>query len=88
LAHQPPVHAYQRLGHQQSRIAQGIRSGELTPRETGMLEHREVRMDRQVTVDRADNGGYLTQRERYNVRHELNGTSREIYRFKHNNAKV
>jgi hypothetical protein len=88
MAKQPPVHAYQRLGHQERRIAQGIRTGELTPRETGRLETREVRMDRQVTRDRAINGGYLTQGERFRVRHELNGTSREIYRFKHNDQKV
>jgi WXXGXW repeat (2 copies) len=70
--------------NQQGRIAQGERSGQLTPRETGHLENREANIHNEVHNDRAANGGRLTQQERQQVNRQQNNTSRAVYRDKHN----
>lgn len=72
---------------QQDRIANGVRSGQLTPRETAHLEHREARINHQVRADRRANGGRLTGAERKQINREQNRTSRAIYRDKHNANK-
>jgi hypothetical protein len=85
----PATPAMSRVGareaNQQGRIAQGARSGQLTPHETGHLEHQEGQINREVRQDRAANGGHLTQQERAQVNHQQNHVSREIDRDKHNN---
>ena len=43
--------------NQQGRIAQGVRSGELTPRETSHLENREANINHEVAADRRANSG-------------------------------
>jgi hypothetical protein len=70
--------------HQQDRIANGVRSGQLTPHETAHVERQEGRINQQVHNDRAANGGHLTGQERVQVNHEQNHVSREIDRDKHN----
>jgi len=67
---------------QQERIAQGVRSGELTSRETFRLERQEQRIDRQEDRFR-ESGDGLSPRERAKLEHELNRESRNIYRQKH-----
>ena len=74
----------QRLENQQDRIAQGINSGQLTAGETANLETKEAAITNEVRADRQANGGYLTSAERARVNHQLNHTSRQIYRDKHN----
>ena len=74
----------QRLENQQDRIGQGVESGQLTPRETSRLENREARIDREVRRDRREDGGRLTRAERSQINSQLNHTSRQIYRDKHN----
>ena len=71
---------------QQARIAQGVGSGQLTAGETGNLEHREARLNREVRNDRKANGGTLTAQERRQVNRQQNHVSRNIYRDKHNEA--
>lgn len=71
---------------QQRRIAQGVRSGQLTPRETARLEGREARVHREVRADRTANGGHLTAAEHRQVNRQQNRMSRSIYRDKHNDA--
>jgi hypothetical protein len=73
-----------REAKQQARIANGARSGQLTPRETGRLEKREGNINREVRNDRAANGGKLTPQERAQVSHQQNNGSRQIYDDKHN----
>ncbi len=68
---------------QQERIAQGVQSGQLTPRETARLERKEARIDREVRRDRAANGGTLTPAERARVNRQQDRVSRQIYREKH-----
>jgi hypothetical protein len=73
-----------REAYQQARIAQGVRSGQLTPGETAHLEHKEGQINREVRSDRAANGGRLTQQERAQVNHQQNAASKQIYQDKHN----
>ena len=74
-----------RAYNQQGRIAQGVRSGELTPHETANLEHREANINHEVAADRRANGGKLTPAEHKQVEHQQNQASKKIYQDKHNN---
>jgi GGDEF domain-containing protein len=69
---------------QQGRIAQGVRSGQLTPGETARLEHREGRNGRMQARMHARDGAVLTPHDRRVAQRHLNRTSRAIYRAKHN----
>jgi hypothetical protein len=70
--------------NQQDRIAQGIKSGQLTAGETAHLEKNQARINHEVGNDRAANGGKLTAQEKQQVNHQQNRQSRQIYRDKHN----
>lgn len=74
-----------RAYNQQGRIAQGVRSGELTPHETANLEHREANINHEVATDRRANGGKLTPAEHKQVEHQQNQASKKIAQDKHNN---
>jgi hypothetical protein len=74
-----------REANQQQRIGNGVKSGQLTPRETSHLENKEAHINNEVHNDRAANGGHLTQQERAQVNHQQNQVSRDIYADKHNN---
>jgi len=85
-----PRHAVtinQRRAFQQHRIAQGVRSGQLTRRETRHLERREVSIGRQERHMRAAHRGHLNRADRVVLNRRLNRTSRAIYRNKHNRAR-
>ncbi|HEY2040062.1 MAG TPA: hypothetical protein VGG95_10380 [Edaphobacter sp.] len=88
---QPHTMAMSRVGErsnmQQQRVANGVRSGQLTPRETGHIEHNEARINQQVHNDRVANGGHLTQPERQQVNREQNHESRQINRDAHNDRE-
>jgi hypothetical protein len=66
---------------QQRRIVQGVRSGELTGRETLRLERGEWDIRRDERHAKSD--GQVTARERAHLQRELNRESRHIYRAKH-----
>jgi len=74
----------QRRENQQDRIAQGVRSGQLTARETGRLESREARVNHEIRADRRVHNGHLTAPERRQVNRQQNRISKSIYRDKHN----
>lgn len=74
----------QRRENQQDRIAQGVKSGQLTAGETAKLENQERGINQQVRADRAANGGKLTAGEKAQVNREQNRESRNIYNKKHN----
>jgi hypothetical protein len=76
----------QRRENQQDRIAQGIKSGQLTPGETAKLEKQQQGINKQVAGDRKANGGSLTASEKKQINKEQNQASRNIYRKKHNAA--
>jgi hypothetical protein len=75
-----------RRGDQQQRIANGVKSGQLTPGETRNLENREASINHQVATDRAANGGKLTTQERQQINQRQNNVSQSIYNDKHNAA--
>src|SRR6266849_1501455 len=75
--------ADRRERRQQERIAEGVESGQLTPRETARLERKEARIHREIQRDRAANGGTLTPAERRRINRQQNRVSRQIYREKH-----
>jgi len=74
----------QRRENQQDRIAQGIKSGQLTAGETAKLETQQKHINQQVATDRTANGGKLTAGEKAQINHEQNQASRNIYHKKHN----
>jgi hypothetical protein len=77
-----------REGNQDQRIANGLRSGQMTSGEAGRAEKSQSRIDQQVHNDRAANGGRLTNQERQQVNREQNANSRQIYNEKHNGNTV
>lgn len=74
----------ERHANQESRIGQGMRSGELTPGEAGRLQNRENSIHRQAARERYHNGGYLRPGQRARLNARENRTSAAIYRDKHN----
>ena len=69
---------------QQARIAQGVRSGALTPGETRRVERQQGSIDREETRMRDDHGGRLTYADRRALQYRENRASRHIYNAKHN----
>jgi hypothetical protein len=74
-----------RQHHQQQRIAQGVRSGELTAAETRRLEREKRHIRREERRYMAD--GQLSRAERADLQHDLNRSSRHIYNEKHDNQQ-
>lgn len=72
---------HQRFVNQQERIANGVATGQLTPRETARIERQEAALNTEVRYFKAD--GNLSPRERAIVNSQQNRLSREIYRQKH-----
>jgi hypothetical protein len=80
----PKSEVGQRQRNQQERIAQGIRSGQMTAGEAARTEGREAAVNREIHNDRAANGGKLTGAEKRSINRQQNRTSAQIYREKHN----
>jgi hypothetical protein len=76
----PRVDARER--NQQKRIEQGVKSGQLTARETRTLERQEGRIRADKMLAKSD--GVVTKAERHKLHRELNRESHRIYRKKHN----
>jgi hypothetical protein len=74
----------QRRQLQQDRIANGIRSGSLSPSEASHLEGREQHINHDIAADRRANGGTLTGQEKAQINHQQNRASGKIYQDKHN----
>ena len=81
----PPSKVGKRGENQQDRIAQGVKSGQLTAGETAKLEKKEVNLNKEVSADRKANGGHLTQTEKAQLNKQQNKLSNQIYKDKHNN---
>jgi len=74
----------QRKENQQDRIAQGVKSGQLTAGETANLETKEAAINGETKADRAANGGKLTAAEKKQINGQQNQMSKQIYKDKHN----
>jgi hypothetical protein len=70
-----------REARQQNRIAAGVASGQLTPRETARLEGREAALNRSIA--RMSRDGNLSAGERLRIERRQDRISRGIYRQKH-----
>src|SRR5580693_2867739 len=73
----------ERRENQQDRIAQGVKSGQLTAGETAKLEGQEAKINREIRRDRKANGGNLTDKQKVKINKQLNRESARIYNKKH-----
>jgi Ni/Co efflux regulator RcnB len=73
----------QRKENQQKRVAQGVKSGQLTPHEAARIESNESKINKEVRQDRKANGGNLTNKEKAHVNRQQNRVSKQIYNQKH-----
>jgi hypothetical protein len=80
----PKTELGKREVNQQERIAQGVKSGQLTAGEAAHLEHNQARINNEVKNERAANGGKLTAQQKAQANRQMNRQSRQIYRDKHN----
>lgn len=71
-----------RVQNQHHRIRQGVKSGELTKRETRNLVNDQRELHQDVKLAKSD--GKITAGEKKIIKKEENQNSREIYRKKHN----
>ena len=74
-----------REGNQQRRIANGVRHGTLTPRQTSRLEAREANLQHREKADMAKHNGHLTKPEQRRLNRRENRISRSIARDKAKN---
>lgn len=72
---------YQRQIHQQKRIYQGVKSGELTKHEAKDLEKDQRAIQKEKHQFKSD--GKFTKEERQEIRQDQNAASKEIYQEKH-----
>jgi len=76
----------QRMQNQESRIDQGVKSGQLTPKEAGKLEAEQAKI--QQTEQRMKSDGSLTPKERRKLDNMQDHSSNRIYNQKHDRQKV
>jgi len=74
--------------NQQRRIGDGVKNGQLTPRQRARLERQQMRIHRQVHALRARTNGHLTMKDRRVIQHRQGIASRNIYRAKHRNGRI
>ena len=87
VQHDGPGEVGQRKENQQDRIAQGVKSGQLTPGETAKLEKQQQGINREEAGMREANGGKLTGADKKALNQQQNRASRNIYNKKHNGRK-
>jgi hypothetical protein len=75
----------QREANQEKRIDQGVKSGQLTPRETKRLDAEQGRIERAEARAKAD--GKVTPKEREHIEHMQNKASRDIAHEKHDKQR-
>jgi hypothetical protein len=78
-----PATINQTKENQQDRIAQGVKSGTLSPAETVRLEHQEAGVNKEEAGMRAQDNGKLTAQDRKTLIHQQKVESKRIYRAKH-----
>jgi len=75
LEAKPKPTVAQRKENQQDRIANGVKSGQLTAGETANLETKEAAINKETAADRAANGGKLSAAEKKQVNRQHNQMS-------------
>ena len=74
----------ERLENQRDRIQAGVKDDQLTKGEATRLKADDAAIRAEERVDRKANGGTLTPHERKQLNRQLNRTSRQIHRARHN----
>jgi hypothetical protein len=69
--------------NQQNRIANGVKNGSLSPKQTSNLENREASMQNREKKDMAAHNGHLTKAEQNGINRQQNRISKSIYKDKH-----
>jgi hypothetical protein len=77
----------QRQQAQQDRIANGMRSGQLTAGESRNLEKQQQGLNREKNGMKEANGGKLSTGDKAALNHQQNQASKNIYNKKHNAAQ-
>ena len=77
----------QRQENQKDRFQAGKKDDQLTKAEATKIRAEEAAIRAQEKVERHANGGKLTAGERKQLNRELDRTSRQIYRARHNDRK-
>ncbi len=77
---------HQRKENQQDRIAQGLKSGELTAGEASKLETQEAGINKEESGMREQDNGKLTAQDKKTLTAQQNVESKDIYQDKHNAA--
>ena len=72
-----------RVRNQKKRIAQGVKSGELSKAQAKTLRGEEAGVKAQERAEVKANGGYLTKPEQKQINQELNKDSQQIHNEKH-----
>lgn len=85
-AHPATPRVDRREARQHARIEQGVRSGELTPREAARLRAGQRHVHRMELRAKAD--GHVTLRERAQLGRAQARQSRHIARLKHNGRAI
>lgn len=85
--HFGPGEVGQRKENQQDRIAQGVRSGQLTAGETHNLEAKQSALNGETSNMRKLNNGKLTAGDKRVVNAQQNKLSKNIYRDKNNGRR-
>jgi len=75
-----------RKENQQDRIANGVKSGELTAGETTNLEKKEATVNQEERDMRKLDNGKLTTADKKTLTQQQNQMSKQIYQDKHNSA--
>ncbi len=69
--------------NQQNRIANGVKNGSLSPRQTSNLENREANVQNREKKDMAAHNGHLTKAEQNGINRQQSRISKSIYKDKH-----
>ena len=77
----------QRQENQKDRLQAGIKDDQLTKAEATKIRAEEAGIRAQEKVDRKAHDGKLTTGEKKQLNRELNRTSRQIHRARHNDRK-
>lgn len=76
-----------RKERQKARVAEGVKSGELTKKEAAEIRARKHDLNQQIREDRKDGGG-LSAAERAKIEKRQDRISKDIYKQKHDEQKT
>lgn len=79
----PQTHINQRKDYQQQRIAEGLKSGNLSPEEAARLQKQQSNIREETRAMRAANNGRLTDAEKAKIQRQQGRASRRIRTQKH-----